>query len=37
VCSEPYARVGPDMADVSGHTAKQVIDWAKRELEGIRR
>jgi len=22
---------------VSGHTAKQVIDWAKRELEGIRR
>jgi len=25
------------MADVSGHTAKQVIDWAKKELEGIRR
>jgi hypothetical protein len=22
---------------VSGHTTKQVIDWAKRELEGIRR
>jgi hypothetical protein len=22
---------------VSGHTPKQVIDWAKRELEGIRR
>jgi hypothetical protein len=22
---------------VSGQTAKQVIDWAKKELEGIRR
>jgi hypothetical protein len=37
VCREPDAGVGPDMADVSGHTAKQVIDWAKMELEGIRR
>jgi hypothetical protein len=22
---------------VSGHTAKKVIDWAKAELEGLRR